>query len=124
MTTSVPRMRRWGKPDPVAQGRPAVADQVGDGRGLGPAAADDHIGPVLHAFFLDGRIDHAGADFHVEVLFIEDEIVHAFQIDQQGVFHMGMGAGPVKSRAVRHIGDVVAVTDLDDPLRLLPWSWA
>ena len=112
------------KPDAVAQRRPAVADQVGDGRSLRAAAADHHVSPMLHAFFLDGRVDHAGAYFHIKVLFIEHEIVHAFEIDQQGIFHMGMGARPVKPCAVRHIGDVVAVTDLNDPLNFFRGPWA
>ena len=105
-----------GKADPVAQGRPAVADQIGNGRGLGPAATDDHVGPVFHADLLDGRIDHAGADFYVKVLLVEHKIIHALEIDQQGVLHMGMGAGSVKSRTVRHVRDVITITDLDDPL--------
>ena len=113
-----------GKPDPVAQRRPTVTDQVGDGRSLRPAASDHHVGPVLHALLLDGRVDHAGAYFHVKVLFIEHEIVHAFEIDQQCILHVGMGAWPIKSCAVRHVGDVVTITDLDDPLNVFRGPWA
>ena len=111
-----------GKPDPVAQRRPSVADQIGDSRSLCAAAADDHIGPVFHAFFLNRRIDHAGAHLDIEVFFIQHEIIHSFQIDQQSAFHVGMRAGPIKSGAVRHIGNVVAVTDLNDLLNFFGCS--
>ena len=44
---------------------------------LGAAAADHDVCATLHALFLDGRIDHAGAHIYIEVLFINHEIVHA-----------------------------------------------
>ena len=41
-----------GQTDAVAQRRPAVTDEIGDNRGLRPAAADDHIPPPLQALCL------------------------------------------------------------------------
>src|SRR4030042_2404634 len=46
------------------------------------------------------------------MLFIDKEIIHALQIDQQGALHMRMRPRTVKTGAVRHIGDIIAVTDL------------
>jgi hypothetical protein len=47
------------------------------------------------------------------VLLIDEEIIHALQIDQKGALDMWMGFWPVKTGAVRHIRDIIAVTDLD-----------
>src|SRR4030043_162850 len=46
------------------------------------------------------------------MLFIDKEIIHALQIDQQGALHMRMRPGTVKTGAVRHIWDIISVTDL------------
>ena len=102
--------------DPVAERRPAVADQVGDHGSLRAAAADDDISAPSQAFFLKLGIDDAAADNRIPVLFIELEIVQALQIDEEFVFHMAMGTRPVKSGAVRNIGNRVAIADLDDLL--------
>ena len=102
--------------DPVAERRPAVADQVGNHGSLRAAAADHDISAASQAFFLKLRVDNAAADNRVPVLFVKLEIVQAFQIDEEFIIHMAMRTGPVKSRAVRNVRDRVAIADLDDLL--------
>ena len=96
----------------MAQGRPAVSDKICYGRCLGSASPYHHVGAVSHAHLLDRRIDHPGAYLNVEMLFVQDKIVHSLKIYQQGSLYMRMGPGAIEACTVWDIWDIVSVTYL------------
>jgi hypothetical protein len=110
------------EPDAMAQRGPTITDQVGNGRCLRAAAADHDVSPVLHTLFLNGRVDHAGAYLNIEMLFIKHKIIHPLEIDQQSVFHVGVGTGAVKACRIRHVGNFVSIAYLHNFLDLFSRS--